>query len=59
MENEITQEKNKNQRFDKAVEISVQLFLERGIDDVKMTDIAEKAGSVSPRSIAISAQRPA
>ena len=44
MENEMTHEDLRNQRFDKAVEVSVQLFLEHGIDDVKVTDIAEKSG---------------
>ena len=43
MEYEFSQEKLKSKRFDKAVEVSAQLFIERGIDNVKMTDIAEES----------------
>ena len=43
MEYEFSQEKLKSKRFDKAVEVSAQLFIEHGIDNVKMTDIAEES----------------
>ena len=44
MENAFSQDNLKNQRFDKAVEVSAQLFLKNGIEAVKMTDIAEESG---------------
>ena len=44
MENYNYQENNKNKRFDKAIEVSAKLFLEQGIDEVKMTDIANESG---------------
>ena len=44
MENEFSQETLKNKRFEKAVEVSAQLFLKNGIEAVKMTDIADECG---------------
>ncbi len=44
MENAFSQDNLKNQRFDKAVEVSAQLFLKNGIESVKMTDIAKESG---------------
>ncbi|MCR4639120.1 TetR/AcrR family transcriptional regulator [Ruminococcus sp.] len=44
METAFSQDYLKNQRFDKAVEVSAQLFLKNGIESVKMTDIAEESG---------------
>ena len=44
MENEISHDSLKNKRYEKAVEVSVQLFLKNGIDSVKMTDIADDCG---------------
>ncbi|NLT09909.1 MAG: TetR/AcrR family transcriptional regulator [Ruminococcus sp.] len=41
MGNELNQDKDKR---NEAIEASVKLFLEHGISDVKMTDIAEKCG---------------
>jgi len=38
------QESLKSRRFEAAVSASAKLFLERGIDDVKMTDIANETG---------------
>jgi AcrR family transcriptional regulator len=42
--NEFSQETLKNKRFEKAVEVSAQLFLKNGIESVKMTDIADECG---------------
>ena len=44
MVNEFSQETLKNKRFEKAVEVSAQLFLKNGIESVKMTDIADECG---------------
>ncbi|MBQ6251847.1 TetR/AcrR family transcriptional regulator [Ruminococcus sp.] len=44
MENEISHDSLKNKRYEKAVEVSAQLFLKNGIDSVKMTDIADECG---------------
>lgn len=44
VENEFSHDSLKNKRFDKAVEVSAQLFLKNGIDSVKMTDIADESG---------------
>lgn len=44
MVNEFSQETLKNKRFEKAVEVSAQLFLKNGIEAVKMTDIADECG---------------
>lgn len=44
MENEISHDSLKNKRYEKAVEVSAQLFLKHGIDSVKMTDIADECG---------------
>ncbi|WP_028517412.1 TetR/AcrR family transcriptional regulator [Ruminococcus flavefaciens] len=44
MVNEFSQETLKNKRFEKAVEVSAQLFLKNGIENVKMTDIADECG---------------
>lgn len=44
MENEFSQNNLKNRRIERAVDISAELFLKRGIDNVKMTDIAEESG---------------
>ena len=44
VENVFSQDNLKNQRFDKAVEVSAQLFLKNGIEAVKMTDIADESG---------------
>ena len=44
MENEISHDNLKNKRYEKAVEVSAQLFLKNGIDSVKMTDIADECG---------------
>ena len=38
---DLSQKNLKNRRFYKAVSVAAELFLERGIEDVKMTDIAE------------------
>jgi AcrR family transcriptional regulator len=42
--NEFSQETLKSKRFEKAVEVSAQLFLKNGIEAVKMTDIADECG---------------
>ena len=44
MVNEFSQETLKNKRFEKAVEVSAQLFLKNGIESVKMTEIADECG---------------
>ena len=44
MENKISHDSLKNKRYEKAVEVSAQLFLKNGIDSVKMTDIADECG---------------
>jgi len=44
VENEFSQNNLKNRRIERAVDISAELFLKRGIDNVKMTDIAEESG---------------
>ena len=44
VENEISHDSLKNKRYEKAVEVSAQLFLKNGIDSVKMTDIADECG---------------
>ena len=44
MDNLFSPENLKNKRFEAAVAASAKLFLENGIDNVKMTDIAEKSG---------------
>ena len=44
MVNEFSQETLKNKRFEKAIEVSAQLFLKNGIENVKMTDIADECG---------------
>ena len=44
LENEISHDSLKNKRYEKAVEVSAQLFLKNGIDSVKMTDIADECG---------------
>lgn len=44
MENEFSSENLKNGRITKAVSVAAALLLERGIEDVKMTDIAEESG---------------
>lgn len=44
MVNEFSQETLKSKRFEKAVEVSAQLFLKNGIEAVKMTDIADECG---------------
>ena len=38
------QESLKSRRFEAAVSVSAKLFLEKGIDAVKMTDIANETG---------------
>lgn len=38
---DFSQKNLKNRRFCKAVSVAAELFLEHGIDDVKMTDIAD------------------
>jgi AcrR family transcriptional regulator len=44
VENEISHDSLKNKRYEKAVDVSAQLFLKNGIDSVKMTDIADECG---------------
>ena len=44
MENEFSQNNLKNRRIERAVDISAELFLKKGIDNVKMTDIADASG---------------
>lgn len=41
---DFSQKKLKIQRSDKAVAAAAKLFMERGIEDVKMTDIADESG---------------
>ena len=41
---EFSQESLKSRRFEAAVSVSSKLFLEKGIDAVKMTDIANETG---------------
>jgi AcrR family transcriptional regulator len=41
---DFSQESLKSRRFEAAVSVSAKLFLERGIDAVKMTDIANETG---------------
>ena len=41
---ENSQQNFKNRRLARVIRISAELFLEKGIADVKMTDIAEKCG---------------
>ena len=44
MEKEIIVESLKEKRMDKAIAVSAGLFLKQGIDNVKMTDIADATG---------------
>lgn len=44
MEKEFSQENLKTRRYERAVSASARLFLSRGIDNVKMTDIADESG---------------
>lgn len=44
MENEFSQENFRNKRLENAVRVAAELFMNNGIDSVKMTDIAEKSG---------------
>lgn len=44
VENEFSSENLKNGRISKAVSVTAELLLERGIEDVKMTDIADESG---------------
>ena len=44
MVNEFSQDNLKSKRFERAVEVSAQLFLKNGIEAVKMTDIADESG---------------
>lgn len=43
-DNELSSESLKTRRLNRAVAVCAELFLERGIDNVKMTDIAESSG---------------
>lgn len=44
MENEIPHDNLRSKRLGRAVEVSAQLFLKNGIENVKMTDIADECG---------------
>ncbi|MBQ9898314.1 MAG: TetR/AcrR family transcriptional regulator [Ruminococcus sp.] len=44
MENEYSHDIIKNKRIENAIRISAEMFLENGIDSVKMTDIADESG---------------
>ncbi len=44
MEKEFSQENLKSRRYERAVSASARLFLKNGIENVKMTDIAEESG---------------
>lgn len=44
MKTEIINETMKTRRIKRAVQISADLFMKRGIDNVKMTDIADESG---------------
>ncbi len=44
MENEYSHDNIKNKRIENAIRISAEMFLENGIDNVKMTDIADESG---------------
>lgn len=44
MEKEFSNEALRNKRYEQAVSVCAELFLERGIENVKMTDIADESG---------------
>ena len=44
MDTQNVPESQKSRRIEHAVEISAEMFLKRGIDAVKMTDIADACG---------------
>ena len=44
MENEFTPQNFRSKRIHHAVEVSAQMFLKNGIENVKMTDIADECG---------------
>ncbi len=44
VEKEFSQENLKSRRYERAVSASARLFLKNGIENVKMTDIAEESG---------------
>ena len=44
MQNEFSQKNLKNKRIESAIAVGAELFLEKGIENVKMTDIADASG---------------
>ena len=44
MEKEFSQKNLKNKRIQTAISLGAEMFLQHGIEEVKMTDIAEKSG---------------
>lgn len=44
MENEYSQENFRSKRLENAVRLAAEMFMNEGIDNVKMTDIADKSG---------------